>query len=407
MGSSAVRVRGKEISEVSENSSSRAARNPMELWRQWLETSARAWSDMFGGATRESYLDPYRPYRQWFSGLKDAGEQTTQPAQTPPFALMNPTAAMLSPGASQAGTPTPEAQNLWKEWFEAVSDSWQETAELGKEAVELTPRWGEMLGQIWYNFLSAEGFPTDPLQFITRWYNATDGPLSEFMGDLIQREEILQLSSRFLRSYASFYSVFRRDSEKYLKALQIPVRSDVTRVAGLVVAIEDKLDRLEEAFEEFEYGYAKPATAESMEAIEERIERLEQTIGHIEGSATDTATADSVSGLESRIDGVEAKIDQILAALQNISENGSVQEMQALQVEASSQEAEASPEAESAQVQAAPQATVAQQTNGEMVRATAAARRKAEELGVDLSAIEGTGANGQVTVDDVRREGAS
>src|SRR5215217_4637361 len=296
----------------------------MELWRQWFETSARAWSGMFGGAQQADYLDPYRLYRQWFSGLKDAQERTTESAQATPFALMGPATAMLGPPASQGGTPaTPEAQNLWKEWFEAMSDSWQESAELGKEALELTPRWGEMLGQIWYNFLSAEGFPSDPLQLVTRWYNATDGPLSEFIGDLIQREEILQLSSRFMRSYASFYSVFKRDSEKYLQALQLPVRSDVTRVAGLVVAIEDKLDRLEEAFEEFEYGYARPATAESLEDNRERIERLEQTLERIEEGTTDATTADSESGLENRIDGVEAKIDRLLAALENApQENG-------------------------------------------------------------------------------------
>jgi pyruvate/2-oxoglutarate dehydrogenase complex dihydrolipoamide acyltransferase (E2) component len=34
-------------------------------------------------------------------------------------------------------------------------------------------------------------------------------------------------------------------------------------------------------------------------------------------------------------------------------------------------------------------------------RATNAARRKTEELGVDLSQIEGTGAQGQITIDDV------
>ena len=35
------------------------------------------------------------------------------------------------------------------------------------------------------------------------------------------------------------------------------------------------------------------------------------------------------------------------------------------------------------------------------VKATDAARRKAEELGVDLAAVEGTGANGRITVGDV------
>ncbi len=35
------------------------------------------------------------------------------------------------------------------------------------------------------------------------------------------------------------------------------------------------------------------------------------------------------------------------------------------------------------------------------VKATDAARRKAEDLGVDLTAVEGTGANGRITVNDV------
>jgi pyruvate/2-oxoglutarate dehydrogenase complex dihydrolipoamide acyltransferase (E2) component len=78
-----------------------------------------------------------------------------------------------------------------------------------------------------------------------------------------------------MRSHASFYKVFRERSEEYLKSLQVPVRSDITRVAGLIVALEDKVDRIEEAFEEFEYGYAKPATAEELGELEKRLDRVE------------------------------------------------------------------------------------------------------------------------------------
>ena len=96
--------------------------------------------------------------------------------------------------------------------------------------------------------------------------------------------------------------------------------------------------------EDFEYGYAEPATAES------------------------------VKGLEGRLDRVEGKLDRLLAALEGAQN-------------------------ESAQVVA--------QTNGSAVRATGAARRKARELGVDLSEVEGTGTDGQVTVEDVRKKGES
>ena len=221
------------------------------------------------------------------------------------------------------------------------------------------------------------------MQFATRWYNATSGPLSDFVGDLIEREEILDVSSQFLQNYASFYKVFRRNSEEYLKGLSLPVRSDITRVAGLVIALEDKMDRLEDAFEDFEYGYTSPATTESVEAVEERINRLEGALERIEDGAGNAATADSVSGLEQRLDDVEGKLDQILAALQNAPQNGS------------------SP-AEASQ----PENTAREDESDEIV-ATAAARRKARELGVDLSEVEGTGNGGQITIDDVRRKGAS
>ncbi len=388
---------------MSEENRNRVAFDPTQLWKQWYEAGTKMWSDVIGGG-RGSYVDPFGLYRQWFSGLEDlqkrmfgsaSGSPTAIGAGTPaevgtsnlasvvnPDAAQNPAAA-ANPVADAAQGQAIEAQNLWKQWFDAASESWQKAAALGNEAVELTPRWVAMLDQMRHNFFSAEGFPTDPLHFATRWYNATSGPLSDFVGDLIERETILDASSDFMQSYASFYKVFRRDSEEYLKALSIPVRSDVARVAGLVVALEDKVDRIEEAFEDFEYSQAEqPDTAGSLEAVEERISGLESTLGRIEGGNADGATAESVSRLENRLDDVEAKIDRLLAALENInSPNG----------------AQAAPQAEAAPQESAPQ---------EEIRATAAARRKAQELGVELAEVEGTGANGQVTVDDVRRQNA-
>jgi exonuclease VII small subunit len=392
-------MRGKEPVQVSEERRGRAMTDPTELWRQWFETSANIWSNVFESG-RENYMDPYGLYRQWFNGLQDLQQQMlgsmgmtpalrngdpasskgNKPASlVSPAAAANPPAAQ-SPVADAAKGQVAEAQNLWKQWFEAAAESWQKTLGLGQEAIELTPRWVAMWDQIRNNFLSAEGYPTDPLQFATRWYNATSGPLSDFVGDLIEREDILDASSKLMQHYASYYKVFRRNSEEYLKSLQIPVRSDITRVAELVVALEDKIDRVDEAFEDFEDGYATPATAESVEAVEKRIGRLESALKRIESGAADTATADSVSSLGKRLDDVEGKIDQLIAAFQSASsQNG---------VRAEAQQAEEP------------------QPDGSEVKATAAARRKAQELGVDLRGVTGTGQDGQVTVDDVRRQDA-
>jgi archaellum component FlaC len=382
--------------------------DPMEFWRQWYETSTKMWSGVLQTG-QEKHMDPYGIYRQWFNGLEEMQQRMLSsiglPASDGSAANSNPAssvgnslAAMLNPavwanpaaanntGADAAAGQVTEVQNQWKQWFEAVQYSWEKFAALGQEAVELTPRWISTLDQIRHNLLSAEGYPTDPLQFATRWYNATSGPLSDFIGDLIEREDFLEISSQFLQSYASFYKVYRRNSEEYLKALSIPVRSDISRVAGLVVALEDKIDRVEE---DFEYGYAKPATAESIEGVEERMGRIEGALERIEGGSADGATADSVSGLEQRLDDVEGKIDRLIAAFENSSQSTGAQTEVPQQT--SSQEAEAE---------------VSQNGDSE-VRATAAARRRAEELNIDLSDVEGTGNGGQITIDDVRRKGAS
>ena len=307
--------RREEVVDLTEKGRGGASMDPMELWRQWFEAGSRVWADMLRG-TGEGYADPHGLYRQWFEGMEGMQRR-------------------MMGAADGATTTSPDPQEAWRRWFAATVESWEKSAELGREMLEITPRWIEMLDEAGANLMSVGSFPKDPLEFAVQWYNATSGPFSEFVQDALEEERFLEPASQWLQSYASFYKVFRERSEEYLKSLQVPVRSDITRVAGLVVALEDKVDRLEEAFEEFEYGYAKPATAEE------------------------------VGELEKRLDRVEGKLDRLLAALENGSgQNGSPD-------------------------------------------ATDAARRKARELGVDLSEVEGTGSGGQITVDDVRRIGGS
>ena len=88
-----------------------------------------------------------------------------------------------------------------------------------------------------------------------------------------------------------------------------------------------------------------------------------------------SATAESVKNLENRLDRVEGKLDRLLAALEGPRD--------------------------------AREAVARANGSAVEVRATDAARRKAKELGVDLSEVEGTGTGGQVTVEDVRKKGES
>lgn len=308
--------------------------DPAELWRQWMESGSRMWSGGVRGA-QEGQVDPYGVYRQWFDVMREMQERMIG-------AVPDPVAG------------NPSVQDLWSRWFEMNSDYWRKSTEMGQNAMEILPRWVQMLEQARTNLLAGGVPPSDPLQLATQWYNATSGPFSDFVGDVIEREEFLEPSSRFLQSYASFYKVFKRNSEEYLKNLQIPVRSDITRIAGLVVNLEEKVDRIEEVLEDFEYGYAEPATAES------------------------------VKELETRLDRVEGKLDRLLEALENGAQNEGARDTEPSVVEV-------------AGINGSPAG----------VSATDAARRKAREMGVDLAGVQGTGRGGQITVEDVRKKGES
>src|ERR671920_277006 len=231
--------------------------DPAELWRQWMESGSRMWS---GG---DGQMDPFGVYGRWFEGMREVQERMIGAAPEP-----------------VAGSP--EVRDMWQRWFELSSDSWRKSAEMGQSAMDLLPRWMQMLDEARTNLLAGGAPPSDPLQLATQWYNATSGPFSDFVGDVI---------------------------------------------------------------EDFEYGYAEPATTES------------------------------VKELETRLDRVEGKLDRLLAALEGGTQDGG-------------------PQAE---------------TNGSggEIRATDAARRKAREMGVDLTDVVGSGAGGQVTVEDVRKKGES
>ncbi len=130
-----------------------ASMDPAELWRQWFEAGTGVWSDVLRGQG-ENYLDPYGLYRQWFEGMEILQRRMMGAAE----------GAGLSEGA--------DPQEMWRRWFDATVESWEKSAELGQEMLEITPRWMEMLDQARANLMSVGSFPKDPLEFAVQWYNA-------------------------------------------------------------------------------------------------------------------------------------------------------------------------------------------------------------------------------------------
>jgi hypothetical protein len=255
--------------KVSEGAGSPANTDPIELWRRWYDTTFGMWTNLLGG-NEQAPTDPFVLYRQWLHSLQDA----RKPLEVD-------------------STGTTNFYETWQQWTEATTETWRRAAETGTRMARLAaPRWAEVAEEVQKQMLDGGNLPADPMDFYTRWYNATSEPLSKLADDILRDEAFLESSKRLLDYYATFNAIFRRASEEYFSNLQLPTSPDMDRVAKLVVALDDRNDRVEEMIEELEHGYEKQSTA--TDALEERLERVESRLD--------------------QLDRVEEKLDRLLAA---------------------------------------------------------------------------------------------
>lgn len=293
--------------------------DPTEIWRRWYEAGISSWPGL--PQDGNGAYDPFGLYQQWLDGLKELGQQMPTP------------------------TDEEDRYEYWQRLMDATAESWRRALGLTPVMAGVAPRWAEMVGEFWQQMLGQGGPPVDPLDFYQRCYKAASGPLAEISTEALENESFLEYSRQAFRYYATLDRMFGRLAEEYFGRLQLSTSSESTRIAGLIVAVDERIDRLEEALEDTDYGREGVATGSDVEELKERLGRVERRL--------------------EQLDRVEEKLDRLLGATEASSNGGGRRE----------------------------------------IKATDAARRKAKELGVDLATVEGTGADGQITVGDVREKG--
>lgn len=252
---------------------------------------SNVWKKSMDG-DKETSLDPYGLYRAWLKSVGEAQEQ-------------------IKPSSMKMFDP----KEVWQHWFEATTAAWRNAAEKGADPLGLTTQWSEMMEEAKAK-ISAEGtIAADPFTLFKQWYDATSETWSKAVGDIIGSDRFMQMASQFLESYTSFARTFHRASEEYFSNLQLPTRSDIARVAELVINVEEKVDQLDLAFEGLEDTYAQSTTSEAIAGLAGRLDGVENTLDVLPAVLQKLAT---VERLEMRLDRVENKLDQLLLALEKI-----------------------------------------------------------------------------------------
>jgi len=216
------------------------------------------------------YPDPYGLYRWWLGASEDGRNE-----------------------GNEGEVSSTELAQLWRRWFEGTVGS--PTVALEAEngfTNSMATLWKEMAEDFSSKMSSGDTLPEDPVRFFLRWYNGAEERWSEAADELLRRNEVLESMGRMFETYARSEAELRQASEERLKNLGAPTRSDVARVAKLVVVVENKVDRIEETLDDLACG---------------------------DGSEEDVR-ADALNGLEERIDRLEGKMDRVLVTLDKLVE---------------------------------------------------------------------------------------
>ncbi|SRR5579875_922520 len=250
-----------------------------EIWKRWFETSSGMWSALLEGSGGIP-ADPYALYDVWLKGVGAALERM------------------------KAGAPgVMDFNEAWKQWLEA----WRKGDPSG-----LAAPWLEMMEEAKNRMLAGGAMPADPLAWFMQWYEAASETWAKAAGDVIGSEQFMEAASQFLEGYTSVAGTLRRANEAYFSSLQLPTRSDIARVAGLVVALEEKVDRFEDAFDDFADVSARAATHDAGAPLEERLAGLERKLDALSAALGKIETAQERG---KRLDRLEGKLDSVLAAL--------------------------------------------------------------------------------------------
>ncbi len=271
-----------------EDGNSTGPADPIELWEKWYGTTSKAWSKSLDGS-KEAFVDPFGLYRTW---LKSVGA-TQEQMKVSPFGKMDP-------------------KEIWSQWLEASVDFWRKASEGGADPLGFTTQWLEMMEEARARILTEGNIPADPFTFIKQWYDATSETWAKVIGDVIGTDRFMESAKEFLESYTSFYRTFRRANEEFFRNLQLPTRSDIARVAELVVELEDKVELIEDTLEDFEDNFAKAITSN----LKEHLDRVDMKLDALPDILQKLTI---VNGLEKRLDQVDMKLDALPATLQPLT----------------------------------------------------------------------------------------
>ncbi len=203
---------------------------------------------------------------------------------------------------TNAHMPT-DLMELWRDWNETIIRIWPSLLECGQEASRAS------LG--FYTFwMKGAGIargqlktsPVDPVEVWKQWTDA-----------------VFDIWRAAMETSTGVVGTFYWVHEELFKQLQLPTRSDITRLEGHIASLEERVYTIEEAFVHFEDGYLKVATDQVEEALAEYLERVAGKLDTLDVlSSSSIQRTEMLKDLAGRLERVEDKLNILLETWQKL-----------------------------------------------------------------------------------------
>lgn len=176
-----------------------------------------------------------------------------------------------------------DPREAWTLWLEATLDIWRGAIDMGADPLGLITGWVKAMETVQEGIHTGQPLAVDPFGMFQQWYDAMSKPWSRTVEENIASEQFLALAKPGLENYSYLIRTFRRASEAYFKALQLPTHSDIARVAEMIVGLEEKIDTMEEAIEQAKEQQSKQSTATMarMADVEQHLNQIQARVESI------------------------------------------------------------------------------------------------------------------------------
>ena len=137
--------------------------------------------------------------------------------------------------------------------------------------------------------------PFEPFTFWKSLYDETEKAWHDVIQDTLGQESFAQNLGQVQASYLQFHEATSEWMNLYLKQTNLPTRDEIANVAQLVIQVENKVDALEETFEDMDASYNEQIVElkQSIASLDQKLDLVLQSLEKLQKTPTKAAPKQS------------------------------------------------------------------------------------------------------------------